>query len=111
MECLARCENSIDLSHSEALDWVQSEDDQEELPLHRSHRIHQLRQSIPSWLWGKTVEHIWNIVMANGTTTDKKEWRQLSSRLLVWRTMDSKSIPGEWARRVALDCVGDELSC
>ena len=53
----------------------------------------------PLWIWGKTVELLWEFILNGGDEANAEIWGALTSRLLVWNTISQESVAGEWARR------------
>ena len=77
----------------------------EALPPHRSHSINRSFDGDNFFYWGRAVECLWQVTMANRTKTTA--WNALSCRVLVWRGVVGAEVSpiGEWVRRQSLKCV------
>ena len=76
-------------------------------PQHSSHGLHEktiFDEETLFYVWGRSVELLWQATMKVETSSKPDAWASLTSRLLVWRgvvNVESSAL-GEWAR---VECV------
>ncbi|CAL1701993.1 unnamed protein product [Somion occarium] len=76
-------------------------------PPHPSRKLWLRAKTEPLWLWGRTLEDLWQVTLQMERCPC---WKGLTYRLLLWRAIvgEQRSVVGEWARRQVLRGVTEQ---
>lgn len=104
LERVIDCEQNLPVPLSREINEAQLDSTARCAPHRRGH-LYEIggHNSTPIDTWGATIDLLWSVTMAGDCASEA--WNALTSRLLVWRTMNHASVAGEWARREVVRSV------